>query len=166
MTVNSANVVPENSQIKAGLNDVLFSIRTFIDAMSNEKQSLKDFEDNLRDFLIKTIQDNSVQYRFHVEAKDVSLRPELYRDMKLCIYDVIVEMLHSGLSEIDINIVLIARQLKIIVKDKGIQEKALTYNQSGNGFSNFKKRTERHGGSFSISKNDNSEIIMELVFEV
>jgi signal transduction histidine kinase len=166
MSVNASPELPDKGQIKAGLNDALYSIRAFIDSMRAEKPGLRDFEDDLREHLANIAKGSALQFSFRVEGKDVRLRQELYRDMKLCLHDVITEMLHAGLSKIDIHIVLIARQLKITVKDNGIEEKTVIYKLSEEGGSNFKKRTERHKGSFSISKNAERDFVWQLVFEV
>jgi signal transduction histidine kinase len=86
--------------------------------------------------------------------------------MKLCIYESITTIVNfSDAQKIELELTLVKNHINITVKYIEIGEKAIIYQQNGNGLSNFQKRTERHKGSFSISKSSEEEIL-EFSFEL
>lgn len=166
MMVNHANSTETASaSVKSGLYDVLYGIRAFIDSMRPTRNSLKDFEDDVKE-LLSTFEAVEIKAFFFANNKSLKLRQELYRDMKLCIYESITTIVNfSDAQKIELELTLVKNHINITVKYDEIGEKALIYQQNGNGLSNFQKRTERHKGSFSISKSSEEEIL-EFSFEL
>jgi hypothetical protein len=166
MMVNSSNATETtNASVKPGLNDALFGIRTFIDSMRPTRHSLKEFEDDIKDFL-RSVNDVEIKAYFFADNKVLKLKQELYRDMKLCIYESITTIVNfSGAQKIELELTLVKKHINITVKYDEIGEKAIIYQQNGNGLSNFQKRTERQNGNFSISKSSEEEIL-EFSFEL
>ena len=166
MMVNNSNATETtNALVKPGLNDALYGIRTFIDSMRPTRRSLKEFEDDIKDFL-RSVNDVEIKAFFFADNKVLKLKQELYRDMKLCIYESITTIVNfSGAQKIELELTLVKKHINITVKYDEIGEKAIIYQQNGNGLSNFQKRTERQNGNFSISKSSEEEIL-EFSFEL
>jgi anti-sigma regulatory factor (Ser/Thr protein kinase) len=166
MMVNNANSTETASpSVKSGLYDVLYGIRAFIDSMRPSRNNLKDFEDDVKE-LLNTFKSVEIKAFFFADNKFLKLRQELYRDMKLCIYESITTIVNfSEAQKIELELTLANNHINITVKDDGIREKAIIYQQNGNGLSNFQKRTERHNGSFNILKSEEGEIL-QFTFDV
>lgn len=166
MTLDNTDDAGDNGLVKGGLNKILFNIMTFIDSMSAEKSSLKDFEDDIRAFLTNTVRDSSCQYNFSIEGSDLSLRQELYRDLKLCLYDMIMNTLKDDSKKIiEIEMLIVKNLIKINLKEYLIAGKVVTYYHNHIDISNFKKRTERYGGSFEIKKSAEGISSLQFFFE-
>lgn len=168
MTVNgNEESTPATKLLKSGLNDALFSIRAFIQSMQSRKSTLLDFEDDIRDFLISTSKNTDLKLNLTTRGDNIILRQELYRDLKLCIFDVV------GLTKnietachVEIELEYLKKYLKLTVKISGIPEKTLNYSQIRDSISNFQKRTLRHNGTFNILTNAVSETCLQFSFEV
>jgi signal transduction histidine kinase len=165
MVNNGDSTEKTNTSIKSGLYDSLYSIRAFIDSMRPTRRSLKEFEDDINDFL-KSVNDVEIKAFFFADNKVIKLKQELYRDMKLCIYEAITTIVNfSGAQKIELELTLVNNHINITVKYDEIGEKAIIYQKNGNGLSNFQKRTERQNGNFSFSKSSEEEIL-EFSFEL
>ena len=168
MTVNgNEESTPATKLLKLGLNDALFSIRAFIQSMQSRKSTLLDFEDDIRDFLISTSKNTDLKFNLSTRGDNIILRQELYRDLKLCLFDVIglTKNIESACL-VDIELEYLKKHLKLSVKISGTSEIILNYNQIGDSFSNFQKRTLRHNGAFNIPTNTAAETCLQFSFEV
>ena len=94
------------------------------------------------------------------------LSAELYRDIKLCMYESIQNTLkHSNASEFDIKIFQKNSRLFLEITDNGATQLSLhDLEEKGNGFRNFQKRTKRHKGSVKIELRGEKKSV-HLVFE-
>jgi hypothetical protein len=168
MTVNgNGESTPETKMLKSGLNDALFSIRAFIQSMQSVKPTLLDFEDDIREFLINTSKNSDFKFNFNILGENITLRQELYRDLKLCIFDAVgLSKNNDNASPVDIKVEHLKKCIKLTVKIIGISEIALNYNQNGDILSNFQKRTLRHNGAFNTPTNTAAETCLQFSFEV
>ena len=73
---------------------------------------------------------------------------------------------NSTSSKIDILIILNGNNIILTANDTSIDHKAVNYIKNLIPISNFKKRTERHKGSFAISKSADGTSLMQFIFEI
>ena len=149
----------ERELLKSGLNEALYSLRVFIDSMSSQKFDLVNLQDELREFLFNSFHNTTIKFNLEFKNdKNYALSSELYRDIKLCIYEII----NNSIKYSKCNLFLIElkaekKVLHLVLKDNGYITNLDQLASKGNGIRNIKKRVKRNDGQclFYINNEEN-----------
>lgn len=167
MTTHSKKeVVEQHAELKQGITEALFSIRTSIHALSGTKTTLEDLIDDTVEFLKKELGSSSISYQFNYN-KDIPvqlLKPELFRDCKLILFEATANALkYSNATEFIVDYQL-GSELVITISDNGILTDVSSIYNKGNGIGNIIKRTERNSGKYAFSCNFPHGLTIQLRF--
>jgi signal transduction histidine kinase len=141
--------IKEKEQIQNGLKEALFSFRTYLDSISNKKHALQDLSDDLKEFIASTCGAADIQFDYKTNfEKNFRLNRELYRDLKLSIYEIITNCLkHSNASFINFQFTAENKKLELIVTDNGKCNLDNLGVIKGNGIRNIINRIKRNNGT-------------------
>ena len=149
----------EREIVSSGLNEALYSLRVFIDSMSRQKFNLVNLQDEIREFLFSSFHNTSIKFNIEFESgKNYSLSSELYRDIKLCVYEIVTNSIkYSNCNLFFIEIKSEHKMLYLDLKDDGYVTNLDQLSIKGNGIKNIKKRVKRNNGQclFYINNNKN-----------
>jgi signal transduction histidine kinase len=138
-----------------------------MDSLSGKKGYLSDLLIELKEFMSISFRGTSITANLKSdEIETIWLSAELYRDIKLCMYEAIQNTLkHANASEFDIKIYQKNSRLFLEIGDNGETHLSLEdLEEKGNGFRNFHKRTKRHNGEVKIELKGEKKSV-NLVFE-
>jgi len=144
------------SQLNNYINESLFSLRVYINTMNKRQFSLRELGDEVNEMAHNI--SNSEDCMIRVESSgqgDYRLRGELFRDIKLCLFEIINNTLkHSKAKLLIISLKSTNHRLDILTRDSGFLKDISLIENKGNGIKNIRKRVERHQGkvNFSISE--------------
>jgi ligand-binding sensor domain-containing protein len=143
----------DHYKMKTGLKRALFSLGNYIYAYNRPKISLKNLEYEIREFLFQDIDQTKINLNINVkEYQDVLISFNLYRDVKLCIFEAVNNSTkHSNCSTLNIDFCLEYKTLIITVEDNGILESTENLKMTGSGIKNLKERTRRNNGKAEFS---------------
>lgn len=146
------NIENEKEQMSEGLKEALFSMRAFMNSLTNFHLTVQDLEDELKEFITKQLQSTTIESKIETpKTKNYVLKNELYRDIKLCVYEILNNSIkHSKCSIFEIKINVDHNQLIIELKDNGCVDDINQLKQQGNGIRNIKKRTKRNNGTCDL----------------
>jgi signal transduction histidine kinase len=153
MSKSESTIVKNLDVFQSSLKEALFSLRTFMDSLSGKKSYLSDLIIELKEFMSISFRGTNISAQLSSEKiENIWLSAELYRDIKLCMYEAIQNTLkHSDSSKFDVRIYQKKSCLFIEISDNGETNFSLEeVEEKGNGFRNFQKRTKRHNGSVKI----------------
>lgn len=167
MTTHSKkDVVEQHAELKQGIAEALFSIRTSIHALSGTKTTLEDLIDDTVEFLKKELGSSSISYQFNYN-KDIPvqlLKPELFRDCKLILFEATANALkYSNATEFIVDYQL-GSEFVITISDNGVLTDVSSIYNKGNGIGNIIKRTERNSGKYAFSCNFPHGLTIQLRF--
>lgn len=149
----------EREVLKSGLNEALYSLRVFIDSMSRQKFNLVNLQDEIREFLFSSFHNTTIKFNIDFKNnKNLTLSSELYRDIKLCIYEIVNNSIkYSKCNLFFIEVKSENKMLCLDLKDDGIVTNLDELLNKGNGIKNIKKRVKRNNGQclFYINNNKN-----------
>ncbi len=163
LTVSSnKQIKQQHEELKLGITEALFSIRTSIYALSNSPKNLDDLIDDTKEFLKKEFGNSTIRYQinYNKEVPAVKLKPEVFRDCKLILFEATANALkysNANYFKIDFDW---DERLKITIADDGKLVHLEEIYNKGNGISNIIKRVERNNGTceFSINKTKGLQI--------
>jgi signal transduction histidine kinase len=153
---------------KQGLNEALYSLRTFMYSLTGKKVKVNDLMLDIREFVNLFFTNSGIKGA--VIQKNISnkyLSSELVRDIKLCVYESMQNSLkHSSGDTYQITFSINNNVLVIEISDNGYSDYTLAEMQKrGNGLKNFKKRAIRHKGEFSFNvDNDKKSVHLNFKF--
>jgi signal transduction histidine kinase len=153
MSKSESAIVKNLDVFQSSLKEALFSLRTFMDSLSGKKSYLSDLIIELKEFMSISFRGTNISAQLSSEKiENIWLSAELYRDIKLCMYEAIQNTLkHSDSSKFDVRIYQKKSCLFFEISDNGETNFSLEeLEEKGNGFRNFQKRTKRHNGSVKI----------------
>ncbi|MFN6038491.1 MAG: sensor histidine kinase, partial [Bacteroidota bacterium] len=153
----------------SSLNEALFSLRIFIFSFSNQKLKITNLEDGIKEFLQKTLIQTNIKWRVSAKVnKDHFISGELYRDIKLCVFEAINNIMkHAQCENVLIELISDKKVLTLKITDDGILENTDHLTGKGNGISNLKKRTKRNQGTCSFYILDERKgLTVELKFPI
>jgi hypothetical protein len=153
MSKSESTIVKNLDVFQSSLKEALFSLRTFMDSLSGKKGYLSDLLIELNEFMSISFRGTAISALLSSEKiENIWLSAELYRDIKLCLYEAIQNTLkHSDSSKFDVKIYQKNLCLYFEISDNGETNFSLEeLEEKGNGFRNFQKRTKRHNGSVKI----------------
>lgn len=167
MTTNSKKEVEQqHAELKQGITEALFSIRTSIHALSGSKTTIEDLIDDTVEFLKKELGNSAISYQFHY-TKDIPtqlLTPELFRDCKLILFEATANALkYSQATEFIVDYQLDS-ELVITISDNGVLTDVNSIYNKGNGIGNIIKRTERNSGKYAFYCNAPQGLTIQLRF--
>lgn len=138
----------EREQLQNGLKEALYSFRTYLDSISNKNHSLRDLSDDLKEFITSACADGGIQFKFKMDfEKNYKINRELYRDVKLSVYEIVSNCLkHSNASSISIECLSESKVLTLVISDNGTCDLSLLGTQKGNGIRNIRNRANRNNG--------------------
>jgi ligand-binding sensor domain-containing protein/two-component sensor histidine kinase len=147
----------ERELVKSGLNEALYSLRVFIDSMSRQKFDLVNLQDEVREFLFNSFSNTHIKCNIEFENdKNYPLSSELYRDIKLCVYEVVNNSIkYSKCNLFFIEIKSEKKMLYLDLKDDGYFTNLDKLSGKGNGIKNIKKRVKRNNGQCLFNINNN-----------
>jgi signal transduction histidine kinase len=143
----------QHDEIKKGIIEALFSIRTSITALSNTNTTLENLIYDTKELLHKELSNTSIEFLINEkkEFSSINLKPELYRDCKLIIFEATTNMIkYSNATSFFIHFDLDC-QFTITITDNGHLKNINSRYNKGNGIANIIKRTERNKGTYSFS---------------
>jgi len=138
----------EKALLQSGLKEALYSFRTYLDSISNKNHSLQDLSDDLKEFITYACSDAGIQFNLKMDfERNYKLNRELYRDVKLSVYEIISNCLkHSNANLISVVFRVENKLLFIQVGDNGVCDLTNLEVQKGNGIRNISKRAQRNNG--------------------
>jgi signal transduction histidine kinase len=141
----------EIERLQVGLKEALYSFRTYLDSISRKKYALHDLNDELQEFVQSSCEQAQIQVKFDSATdKNYVLRGELFRDIKLSIYEIVTNCIkHSGADQLTLNFVAKNKTLQIHISDNGVCNLHELEVFKGNGIRNIRKRISRNRGRYS-----------------
>ena len=158
------------NQLQNYLDDALYSLRVYIHSMNRRTFSLQELNDEINDMMSATFRTEKLKLSFGVEKDlDFKIRGSMFRDIKLCLYEIINNALkHAESTLIEIKISIKDDNLQLLIVDDGRLNNLADIEERGNGIGNLRKRVERNKGNihFSIRQPDGGlEIELEFPLE-
>lgn len=162
--------MPQNEaseDIKDSAREAFHSLRAFMQSLDDKAQTFEDFEDEMREFILNQLKHTDKIWTQHYSSdKTYILKPELFRDLKLSVYEITTNSIKHSVSK-NIQYVFSAEKNKISIKltETDTGELGELKNKEGRGIINLMKRTKRHNGLCIISA-QNNELITLLTFNI
>jgi hypothetical protein len=149
---------PGNNRLINYLNESLFSLRAYINTMNYATFTFRQLVDEVKEMSNSFL--NSSGYTTDVTVKSDNLyeiKGELYRDVKLCLYEIMNNTLkYAKGNSFHIYVTVRNDVLTILTRDNGVLRSVDDLGQKGNGMRNLRKRAAKHHGSISFSVPRNS----------
>jgi signal transduction histidine kinase len=157
---NQKEKTPFTNKIEANIQELLFSIRAFMSSLSSDKSTSYQLGDELQEFFFKNSQESERIFLFtNLIQQEIVISNELYRDIKLCIFEITNNFLkHSNGEKLSVFLQLKDKKIILLFEDSGNNFDP-NKSKPGNGLRNIKKRTERNKGIFKIDKKKENSII-------
>jgi signal transduction histidine kinase len=157
---NQKEKTPFTNKIEANIQELLFSIRAFMSSLSSDKSTSYQLGDELQEFFFKNSQESERIFLFtNLIQQEIVISNELYRDIKLCIFEITNNFLkHSNGEKLSVFLQLKDKKIILLFEDSGNNFDP-NMSKPGNGLRNIKKRTERNKGIFKIDKKKENSII-------
>jgi signal transduction histidine kinase len=133
--------------------------------MNKQVFSLLALRDELHDIAITTFAPSGIKLDFKSEIKlDLKLEAQLYRDIKLCIYELTNNILkHAETTHCKMEISASNSILRIIIEDYGCLKDIEKIENKGNGINNLRKRVERNAGTLNLSISSSGNGLISLL---
>lgn len=143
---------PLRTAIPKYLNEALFSLRVYIQTMHKESFNIRGLRDEIQDTLRATFASTNIKLEFHCNCKEeIKLDSKLYRDIKLCIYELANNILkHSNATQCNLELSFASSLLSIRIEDDGNLTVLENLENKGNGINNLRKRVERNAGTIAL----------------
>lgn len=149
-------IATQQHELKSGIVEALFSIRTSIHALSSSNKTLEDLIDDTKEFLKKEFAHSTIAYQVQhdTEIPILKVKAELFRDCKLILFEAAANVLKYSEASCFTVTFHVENGLEIVLYDDGHLTAIETVFQKGNGIGNIQKRTERNNGNctFTIHK--------------
>ena len=156
ITSSKKDIKQQHLEIKQGISEALFSIRTSIHALSNTSRTLENLIDDTKEFLKKECSNSTIQYTIHhdKEIPIITLKPEVFRDCKLILFEATANALkYSEANWFTIHFSF-GERFEIYISDDGILTQLEDIYNKGNGINNMIKRAERNNGTCQFAINE------------
>ncbi len=167
MSKNESTLTKNLGIFQSSMKEALFSLRTFMDSLSGKKDSSDELILEIQELIKVSFKGSEINAELVAENfNNISLSAELYRDVKLCLYEVIQNVQkHSNANFFQMRIWKRKNKLFISAFDNGQTSLPLEeLDLKGNGFRNFRKRTKRHNGNLLIELSEEKKSL-NLLFE-
>jgi signal transduction histidine kinase len=148
-----------DSRVIHYLNESLFSLRAYINTMNTPSFPFRALVDEVREMTHSLMgQSPCVPMIRHRELENPMLSGELYRDIRLCLYEIINNTLkHSQADSLRILLFVRGGYLTVYTLDNGVLRAPEELGDRGNGLRNLRKRVSKHDGliQFGVGKTGN-----------
>lgn len=140
-------------QLNNYISESLFSLRVFINTMNKKQFTLLDMEDELNEMIHNINEAENCVIKVETTGQgEYKLKGELFRDIKLCLYEIINNALkHSNAKLLTISLSTSNQRLNIHTRDNGFLKDVSLIENKGNGVKNIRKRVERNQGQIIFS---------------
>lgn len=140
-------------KVEGYLTEGLHSLRLFINTMNRTVLPLERLVLEIRETIFPFLKSAKIEVDIDFStAGNPDLSSVLYRDLKLCIYEAMNNVVkHSGADRVVIRFVRSGSYLDLLISDNGRLTDVATIENKGSGVGNFIKRTARHHGTVSFS---------------
>lgn len=168
MLTRSKNIAPnERELVNNGLQEVLFSMRTFMDSLIREKSKTSMLCAEIIEFLQLNYSNSKTDIITDVNINEDRLIPNvLFRDLKLCIYEIVINsQKHANCKNLILKIMEEKESLVIQILDDGILTDINILSSSRNGIRNIKKRVERNNGKIKFNINESTSQGLEITMQ-
>lgn len=144
------NLEDERESIRSDLADTLYSLRAFITSFSQQRVTLADLQDDLKELTLKYAKPCLVMVSSTKKpSEQIVLSNELFRDIKLSVYELINNNVkHSSSPSCQISIETDGKLLLLNYIDPAVSETSAQQPSGGYGYNNLRKRAQRNGGQF------------------
>jgi hypothetical protein len=151
-----------NNRLINYLNESLFSLRAYINTMNYANFTFRQLTDEMKEMSNSFL--NNSGYATQITAKSDNLyeiKGELYRDIKLCLYEIMTNTLkYANGSSFHLYVTARHDVLTILTRDNGILKSTEQLGTKGNGMRNLRKRAAKHHGQIEFSVPRNSTGLM------
>ena len=131
---------------------VLTTMRDTVWAIDSRKDTSKDLNDRILDFVEDVLPNKDIRYDYQSNLNDkaLKLKPTVRQNIYLIAKESINNILkHSDTDEVKINLHMDKNNISLRIKDQGSQQTRIK--TSGQGISNMEQRAMESGGTFSFS---------------
>jgi hypothetical protein len=141
----------DKDHLQTGLKEVSYNFRTYVDSISRKKHTFQELTDDIEEFINYTCSYSGITPNFNINFdKNILLKSDLFRDIKLTIYEIVNNTIkHSNAEKISLIMLLKNRKINIIISDNGECNISDLDAFKGNGIRNIKKRITRNNGKIS-----------------
>lgn len=157
MIANSKSIAKKEDRIKDYLSEALYSLRVYINTMNKESFSLYQLSDEMKEMISKSFTDPAYNVSLNLKIEsDFEVKSEKYRDMKLCLFEIVNNILkHSNGKNINITLEATPLLIRFLIQDDGNLTDVKEIEEKGNGIRNIRKRVKKHKGiaNFAIPEN-------------
>lgn len=142
-----------NSRLINYLNESLFSLRAYINTMNYTTFSFRKLTDEIKEMVNALLNITGVTHEVTEKCDgDYQIKGELFRDIRLCLYEIISNTLkHSRAGNISIYVTAHNHVLTIFTRDDGVLKDVAALGQKGNGMKNLRKRVTKHHGTIEFN---------------
>ncbi len=149
-------------KIKNNLEQISFSLRTYINSAGQKKNDLSDLYYKCVDILMQMTDLKGIKLSNEIILKQpVTITNGQYRDMLLCVYEIINNITKYAVTDSLIFDITEDKDFIIITFITNENSKFFEDKHSGNGLRNIERRTKRNKGVFKIfEKNNNIYFIL------
>lgn len=142
-----------NSRLINYLNESLFSLRAYINTMNYSTFSFRKLTDEIKEMVNALLNMTGVKHDVTEKTDgDYQIKGELFRDIRLCLYEIISNTLkHSRAGHISVYVTAHNHVLTIFTRDNGVLTDVAALGQKGNGMKNLRKRVSKHHGTIEFS---------------
>jgi signal transduction histidine kinase len=142
-----------NSRLINYLNESLFSLRAYINTMNYSTFTFRKLTDEIKEMVNALLNMTGVKYEVTEKSDgDYQIKGELFRDIRLCLYEIISNTLkHSRARNISVYVTAHNHVLTIFTRDNGVLMDVAALGQKGNGMKNLRKRVSKHHGTIEFS---------------
>jgi hypothetical protein len=147
-----------DNKVISYLSDALFSLRVYINTMNKSYFNIQQLLDDLNELSVNILGEDIVYFKYKGTKKlDIEINSDLYRDIKLCIYEVLNNIQkHANASEVHLNFEIVDNNIQVRIIDNGCYNVSLQKPSVGNGLYNIKKRVARNEGIVTFEQNTQS----------
>ena len=141
------------------------SVVIFAFMLGLEKDSLENLIDYLEQYTADFLEINRIDFDFIIESDipELSLNGETRRNILLTLKEALHNISkHAKATMVYIQIEIVDKKLRILIKDNGIGINKDKLNQHGNGLKNMRRRIESTGGTFEIEVVDGTIIRLNI----
>jgi len=143
--------------IKKATEEALFGLRTFMQALDGKGNNIENLEDDIKEFFISQFRYKDIILEGkYTNDKKYLINEELYRDLKLCIYEIANNILkHSDSKKVLFELKAIENIISIDVSEIQDRSSNPIKENAGNGIRNLRNRVKRNNGTFEIMPIEN-----------
>ena len=138
-------------RLQTDLKELSYSLRTYVDSISSKNHTFQELIDDIKEFVNYTCSFSKITPNININFdKNSIIKGDLYRDIKLTIYEIVNNALkHSNADDISLLFLLKNRKLNLIISDNGKCNISDLDTMKGNGIINIKRRITRNNGKIS-----------------